>query len=166
MKITFRNGLMIVLCALPLLLCTACADSVRQRAAEEQRALESAYDDGYDAGYSEGYDDAYDYGYEDAYRDYEEGYSDGDADGFREGYYSGYYDCLEEIEYGATDYAYAHGGWHPEEAGVIIEEYESGIGNHTYTEYREAVDSLWCFYAYFYGKEYDNIVIDPDGNRR
>ena len=115
-----------------------------------QENYKEDYYDIYNNGYNEGYDDGYDIGRED-------GYYDGVEDGWQ--------DNIDEIgwwfEGNAIRYARerSSGGWVPEEAWGIIEAYQNNEPLYdneipSEQEYHEAVDSLICFYEYFYGKHY------------
>jgi hypothetical protein len=117
---------------------------------------EEGYDDGYENGYREGRYEGYDEG---EFYGYEEGYEDGSEDDYFE-----WYDDLPEyaryLEDEAVHYAAENGGWHPEEAGVIIDAYINGKSVYgsmpSKEEYREAVESLWYFYDYFYSAMYND----------
>ena len=104
--------------------------------------------------------------------------------GFEAGYEAGRYDGLEDaafdindfsfydypelledaavrLEEAASDYALDCSGWSPEEAMVVIECYECQKAYHqngsppTYEEYRESLLSLYCFFDYFYNRQYE-----------
>lgn len=112
--------------------------------------------------YEDGYSDGYDDGYSEARWKFEDDYSRGYDDGYSEGYHEaeGYFtdEYFPEIINDAERYASVTGGWHPEEAWGIVESYlthtPTDDGIPSYEEYRAAVDSLICFYEYFYGRHY------------
>lgn len=124
-----------------------------------------SYDEGYADGYDEGYFDALDVMQHELELEYEHGYEKGYSNGYEE-YMK--YGWLENIDtfgnyFGreAEHYASRAGEWHPEEAVVIIEGYRNGTfvevckSVPTYQNYLDAVDSLVCFYDYFYGSMYE-----------
>ena len=78
---------------------------------------------------------------------------------YEAGYDEAYGDFEDIIQYKAIKYARNFSEWHPEEAMCIIDAYESGdfyYGSATITEedYKEAVASLYHYYAYFYSSMY------------
>lgn len=109
-----------------------------------------AYSDGYNEGYDEGYDEGleigYDYGHDDGiYYDWEENIDE-----------IGWY-----FEEEAIDYAIENGGWHPEEAWMVIEAYQNNASFYqngsppTKQDYLDAINSLIYFYDYFYSERYE-----------
>lgn len=118
-----------VIAVIAILICglSSCGKSDYVR---DQEAKEEAI---YQRGYEDGYDEGYFYGYED-------GYNDGESD----------------IVIEAIFYAKEKGGWHPEEAWMIIEAYrnkepfyEDG-SSPSKQDYYEAIDSLIYFFEFFY----------------
>lgn len=99
---------------------------------------------------------------------YNEAYDEGYNDGYDEGHYNGiYFDWEEniceiatELEYEAVFYAKENGGWHPEEACMIIEAYQNNKPFYqdgsppSKQDYLDAIDSLKYFYDYFYSARY------------
>ena len=130
-----------ILSALAILLCclSACvgkSDYAREKEAKEEAIYQRGYDAGYEDGHWEGYDNGYD-----------EGYYDGERDG-------------EWLVDKAIFYAGEKGGWHPEEAWMIIEAYRNkeplyGDSIPSEQDYEDAVNSLIFFFDYFYSKNYD-----------
>lgn len=124
---------------------------------EDTSFSENWYDSGYENGAAEGWDTCYDEYY---YSRYDEGYEDGFQDGARDWEYNpteaGIY--FEEL---ATHYARDTGGWHPEEAWMLIDAYRNGSewtadgSPPTEEDFHDAVDSLIQFYRYFYDKVYE-----------
>ena len=115
-------------------------------------------DDSYYEGYDDGYDDGYDCGHDDGYY---EGYDRGHDDGI----YDDWYDNIDEIgwyfEDEAVHYAKEQGGWHPEEAWMIIEAYRNNEPFYqdgsppSKQDYIDAIDTLIYFYDYFYSARYE-----------
>ena len=109
---------------------------------QEQLAYDVGYDDGYYEGYYEGYDEGH---YDGVYCDWEEN--------IRE--------IACELEYDAVHYAVDNGGWHPEEAWMIIEAYRNNEPFYqngsppSKQDYIDAIDSLIYFYDYFYSARYE-----------
>lgn len=108
---------------------------------EKEAKEEALYHSGYDVGYEEGHWDGYDSGYD-------------------EGYSYGYEDGLNEVEWKAISYAKENGGWHPEEAWMIIEAYQNNEPFYSdgsmpsEQDYLDAINSLIYFYDYFYSARY------------
>ena len=106
------------------------------------------YESGYDDGCSAARDELSEYGYE----------------MYKRGYDEAYRDIVEEIiDYEAVHYARNFSNWHPEEAMGIIDCYESGdryYGDIPITEedYRDAIKSLYHYYAYFYSALYEDDI--------
>ena len=126
---------LLLFCLIICIVLTACDYSSQE--------LESAYQSGYEEGYT------------DALREHEGDYSDGYQEGKYEAIHS-FYSIVEDAE----QYSVVTGGWHPEEAWSVIEEYQnSGTSNNddspSYEEYQAAIDSLICFYEYFYSRNYE-----------
>lgn len=136
-----------------ILLFSACSSN--QTPDYNYNKYDGAFDEGYDEGYYEGYDEAFN-----------ESYNNGYNEGYDEGFYEGYCAGLEEIYtsfHEAERYASNNGGWHPEEAVVVIESY---INNKPFYEdgsspskrdYELAVDSLIYFYEYYYSSKYESL---------
>lgn len=105
------------------------------------------------------YDDGYEDGYADGHYDASNALSDHGFDLYQEGYEEAYEDFVYGIiEYEAVHYAKDHGGWHPEEAMCIIDAYEKGQDSYTEKDYKDAVRSLYYYYAYFYDARYKDDV--------
>lgn len=105
------------------------------------------YDDSHYGGYEVGFDEGYDVGYDEGYEEeYEEGYYSDDFlhDGI-------FYSYEEAIHFARDD-----GGWHPEEAWCIIEDYRAG-NDVSREEYEAAIDSLIAFHEYYYNHEYEDL---------
>ena len=108
--------------------------------------------------YDDGFEDGYDMGYFDASVNFENDYARGYEEGLRDGHHDAE-EYFPEIIHDAEHYAAITGGWHPEEAWGIVEAYLTNMpmdddGIPSYDEYLAAVDSLICFYEYFYGRHY------------
>lgn len=123
--------------AIIVLLCFLAVYTGRSiREAEKEKKV-TYYADGYDTGYEEGYDEGYFYGYEDGYEE------------------------VAWVKEEAIFHAKENGGWHPEEACVIIEAYrnkdpfyEDGSAP-SKQDYDDAVNSLISFFEFFYSNKYD-----------
>ena len=121
------------------------------------KSRDNEYEDLYIDGYSVGYDDGYSVGYD-------EGLSIGWDYGHDEGIYYDWADNVAEIgcyfEEDAVHYAKDHGGWHPEEAWMIIEAYQNSEpfyedgSSPSEQDYLAAIDSLIDFNDYFYSARY------------
>lgn len=112
----------------------------------EEEVREEIYLSGYDAGYSDADTDffeGYDYGYDEGYNE-----------GYDEGYNEGFSDMEWEFEE-AVDHARDYSEWHPEEAAMLIEEYQNGTGEYTEEEYLDAIESLYRFFEYLYYNMYE-----------
>lgn len=141
-----KKFLFVALCISLCLCLTAC---------ESEDSYLNVYEDGYyDASveFSEHSHEMYEEGYKEAYRDFSEGI----------------------IWYEAIHYARQFSEWSPEEAMCVIDAYESGTlyyGSLPITEqdYKEAVESLYHYYEYFYNAmykqdaecDYDNYESKP-----
>lgn len=96
---------------------------------------------------------------------YEEVFDDGFDEGFIEGYYSGFDEIYNSV-YEAEHHAAESGGWHPEEAMAIINSYVNQEPFYvdgslpSKEDYELAVESLICFYEYYYLAEYESLS-DP-----
>lgn len=111
--------------------------------------------------YEEGYDDGYYCGLD---KGWDLGYDEGHSDGYDEGSKDGWIDYIEEpgcyFEWDASHHAKEQTGWHPEEARMIIDAYQNSEpfwedgSPPTQKEYIEAIDTLICFYEYFYCEHY------------
>ena len=105
-----------------------------------------SYQDGYDKGYDSGFDEGYNYGRED------------DAFFNRDDNMA---EIAYDLEYEAVHYAVEQGGWHPEEACMIIEAYQNNEPFYkngsppSEQDYLDAIDSLIYFYEYFYCNMYE-----------
>lgn len=123
------------------------------------------YDKGYEDGYAEGFSDGR---LESELEIYDNRFDAGYDAGFEDGFISGsesWFDHPTEIagyfEDEAAHYAVNHGGLHPEEAWAIIEAYRNAEpfgddGSPPSTQdYNDAIDSMICFYEYFYSNKYD-----------
>lgn len=124
-----------------------------------------SYDEGYSEGYDEGYFDALDVMQYELELEYEYGYEKGYSNGYEECMEYGWLENIDKFGnyFGreAEHYASRASEWHPEEAWVIIEAYRTGsyvdfCGSvPSWQDYQDAVDSLICFYDYFYGSVYE-----------
>lgn len=130
----------VILAVIVLLCCLAVYTGSSIRTAEKEKK-ETYFEDGYNKGYNDGYDAGYD-----------------------EGSFYGYEDGRNEIEWAEEEaifYAKENGGWHPEEAWMIIEAYRnkepfySDGSIPSEQDYNDAVNSLIYFFEYFYSKNYD-----------
>ena len=130
-----------VIAVIAILICglSSCgkSDYVRDQEAKEEAIYQRGYEDGYDEGRYDGYEDGYDEGY---FYGYEDGYNDSKSD----------------IVIEAIFYAKEKGGWHPEEALMIIDAYrnkepfyEDG-SSPSKQDYYDAIDSLIYFFEFFY----------------
>ena len=107
--------------------------------------------------------------YEEYDNEYNSGYDDGYDEGYDEGHYDGtYYDWDDNIdelgryfEEEAVHYAKDQGGWHPEEAWMLIEAYRNNEPFYqdgsppSEQDYIDAINSLIYFYDYFYSTIYE-----------
>ena len=98
------------------------------------------------------------YAYYDYDSEWDEGYDEGYSDGYDDGF-----DHIWIAVYEAEHYAGEQGGWHPEEAMMIIDCYENGEAfwengaPPSKEEYKEAIQSLYSFYQYFYCGMYEEL---------
>lgn len=128
--------LSVIIILLFLSSCGGKSEYAREREAKKEAIYQEGYDAGYEEGRWEGYDEGYFYGYED-------GYDDG---------------CEEvaRAEEEAIFYAKEKGGWHPEEAWMVIEAYRNKEAFYedgsppSKQDYDDAVNSLISFYEFFY----------------
>lgn len=153
-----KNTILLYLILFALLTLPACGNAY----------YDEGFEDGYADGYADGYFDAeYEIGSlaEEEYEDgYDNGYYDGHHDGYREGSKEGWIDNAEDIGWyfgeRAVDYAASNSKWHPEEAWGVIEAYQNNEAFYedgsppSKQDYLDAIDSLICFYEYFYGAHY------------
>ena len=112
---------------------------------KQKESNDALYQDGYDAGYDIGFDEGYNYGRVDG------AFFDRD-------------DNMAEIAYDLEDeavhYVVDQGGWHPEEAWMIIDAYQNNEPFYkngsppSEQDYLAAIDSLIYFYEYFYCQLY------------
>ena len=105
---------------------------------EEIRTYDTGYEEGKSIGYDIGYDDGYNMGYEEGKN------------------------LISESEDDATKYAKRFSEWHPEEAMMIIDAYENnepflGDSPPSENDYRNAIQSLYHFYEYYYCGMYEDI---------
>lgn len=116
---------------------------------------EDAFDDEDNGDYYDGYVD----GYNDAV-------SENDVyEAYRDGYNDAYYRFEDGVLSDAIDYVQKYSKWHPEEALYIIDAYESGelaFGKMELSEddYKEAINSLYLYYEYFYNSNYYDVMND------
>lgn len=113
---------------------------------KQESSNDELYQDGYDAGYDIGFDEGYEYGRVDgAFFDRDDNMAEIACD----------------LEDEAIHYVVEQGYWHPEEACTIIEAYQNNTAYYkngsspSKQDYIKAVDSLICFYNYFYCKLYE-----------
>lgn len=124
-----------------------------------------SYQDAYDSGYACGYDDGWVDGATDSDLQWFSYVDDVRAEeydsGFSEGYRAGFNSFAWLAEDDAVDYAKSHGGWHPEEAWMIIEAYQNNAPFYSddslpsEQDYLDAIQSLIFFYDYFYSAKYE-----------
>lgn len=110
----------------------------------KQKTYEEGYNDGYENGNFDANDALSDFGFEMYGKGYEEAYGD-----FVYGI----------IEYKAIKHARTFSTFHPEEAMCVIDCYEKGYaycGSLLITDeiYKDAVESLYRYYDYFYSARY------------
>jgi hypothetical protein len=121
---------------------------------KEVKVDDSYYLEDYNDGYDEGYDEGY-------YEGYYEGYDEGHYDGIYYDWEENIHEIAVELEYDAIHYAVENGGWHPEEAWMIIEAYQNNEPFYkdgsppSKQDYFDAIDSLIYFYDYFYSARYE-----------
>lgn len=129
---------------------------------EREEKENTIFNNGYEEGYNIGRDVGFDYGYDEGY-----------YEGFDSGYDEGYYDCKHDIEkdFDSIIFNFLEAGchtvakeneWHPEEALIIIDEYNQDPSSVTREEYLSAVETLCNYFEYFYydrykASEYDYI---------
>ena len=153
MKRFFRSDASMIifaalLIALSAWLSVSLSDNTKSYAARDREAKEeSIYKRGYDAGYEDGYVHGCDEGYE-------SGYDEGNFDGYCDGYNEGYGELLY-AEDDAVSHARQYSEWHPEEAAEVIESYQNRTGDYTESEYRDAIESLYHFFEYYYYHLYE-----------
>lgn len=136
MKRTF----LVLLLLSALLALSACG---RYSESDLDAARSAGYADGKADGYGSGESDGYSLGYR---HGYEEGFEAGASGG-----------SVDSLVWEAEHYAAENGGWHPEEALCIIEDYENGTAKYfdavpTVEEYGEAIHTLYYFYEFFYSR--------------
>lgn len=138
-----RQTVMLMLLAASVLMCSC----------------ESQYTKGYDVGYNKGYDEGVVSISRDNEYNYMRGYDDGYKNGFEEASAYPPDTTIRQIERDATQYAMHNSEWHPEEAWCIIDAYQNG-GTYegrqpSHRDYLDAIDTMICFYEYFYGWHYE-----------
>ena len=95
-------------------------------------------------------------GYDDGYRDARVELNEYGEEMYQNGYDEACSDIIDEIiHYEAVHYARNFSSWHPEEAMGIIDSYESGDITISEEDYKDAVKSLYYYYAYFYSALYE-----------
>lgn len=116
------------------------------------------YQEGYDVGFDAGFDEGFSKGYL-------EGKTDSRDSGYRDSYDEpeiGLARYAQELEWDAVHFVTDAGGWHPEEAWMLIEAYQNNEPFYSDgsvpsdQDYLDAIESLIQFYDYFYSHRYED----------